>query len=92
MANVKFNVDVVDSDSQVRYVASDEFVEVSDAFAKRLASHPAHGESFEVKGLDTSAADKKALQAKYFEIFGVKPGNKSVDTMNAEIEAHEEQD
>jgi len=87
MANVKFNVDVVDSDSQVRYVASDEFVEVSDAFAKRLTAHAAHGDSFEVEGYEAPDTEMEAVRAEFISLIGEKPGRKGIDTMKAEIEA-----
>ena len=51
MAKVKFNVKAKDRDTQKVYPASDEFVEVTDAFAKRIKSlmevDKNHAKSFE---------------------------------------------
>jgi len=51
MAKVKFNVKAKDRDTQKVYPASDEFVEVTDAFARRIKAlmevDKRHAKSFE---------------------------------------------
>lgn len=60
MAKAKFNFKTLDADTNVIYQPSDEFVEVSDAFAKRLAEHSAHGVNFEVeKNKSKTTTDNK---------------------------------
>ncbi len=51
MAKVKFNVKALDRDTKTVYPISDEFVEVTDAFAKRIKAlmevDKNHAKSFE---------------------------------------------
>ena len=49
MGKVKFNVKTLDKDTRHEYPASSEFVEVSEAFYKRLKDHDQVGESFELE-------------------------------------------
>ena len=39
MAKVKFNIKSYDRDTQITYPAVDDFVDVSDAFAKRIKDY-----------------------------------------------------
>lgn len=66
MAKVKFNFNTLDADTNQMYQPSDEFVEVSDAFADRLAKHSANGVNFEVQeDRKVKAPEQEAPKAEY---------------------------
>lgn len=66
MAKVKFNTKTLDKDTGVTYDPANEFVDVSEQFAKRIkdlqASDPRHKDSYEfeqVKEVKSKKADKQ---------------------------------
>lgn len=52
MDKVRFKSKVTDRDTQFEYPISNEFVEVSDAFAKRLKEVDPKGNAYEFEGVD----------------------------------------
>lgn len=142
-------MDTVDTDTQKRYSAGSDAVEVSEAFAERIGKSKAYGTAFEFEGesgplsftteidnsemiekikaefieqfkgelkeledeheaeiklknaeiadlksqlelatkTDNPDAEKQAVKDEYELLLGNKPGNKSIDTMKAEIDA-----
>lgn len=81
MGNVKFKFKTLDKDTRVEYPASDAFVEVSEAFTKRILERDPKGEQFEVEGhkykadkgksADTSQSDNSDSSELYHEALKV---------------------
>lgn len=97
MKKVIFNTKTMDSATRKEYAVSKDGVEVSDDFAARLAVHPQHGVSFEVEGVEIKKTteidtEKSQLREDYILLMGEKPGNKSVETMRADMNAKQVSD
>lgn len=61
MQKVKFKSKVLDRDTQIEYPASNDFVKVSDAFAKRLRIADPKGLAYEFEGVEYERAETVQL-------------------------------